>query len=137
MPARAARCVGFHRYRLCPRRRQECQPAMAQRRRSATPQNPQTRRPDGQCRARCSGLHGFSSGSPRQAARHQSHRAPQWRNQTAHQCRGRSACPRTSGRLASLPNEAAITRLIGALIMEQSEEWPKQILTGARTLHVS
>lgn len=35
------------------------------------------------------------------------------------------------------PNAAAITHFIGALIMEQSEEWPKQMLRAARPLHVS
>ncbi len=35
------------------------------------------------------------------------------------------------------PNEAAITRLIGALMKEQSEERPIQMLRAARPLHVS
>jgi putative transposase len=39
--------------------------------------------------------------------------------------------------VSMFPNEATITRPISALIMEQSEEWPKQILRAARPLHVS
>ncbi len=34
--------------------------------------------------------------------------------------------PRTSGGRASLPNEAAITRLIGAILLEQNDEWAVQ-----------
>jgi transposase-like protein len=58
-------------------------------------------------------------GASRQVAQHQPHRAPQWRDQA--QDRGRW----------HLPNEA-ITRLIGAILMEQSDEWAVQ-----RALHVT
>ena len=34
--------------------------------------------------------------------------------------------PRTGGGRASLPNEAAITRLIGAILLEQNDEWAVQ-----------
>ena len=35
-------------------------------------------------------------------------------------------CARTSGACASLPNENAIRRLVGAILMEQTEEWAVQ-----------
>lgn len=35
-------------------------------------------------------------------------------------------CARTDGTCASLPNENAISRLVGAILMEQTEEWAVQ-----------
>jgi hypothetical protein len=60
------------------------------------------------------GLHGLPRPTPGQDPQQPSARAPQRRDQASHR------------RRRHLPNEAAITRLVGALLLEQTDEWAVQ-----------
>ena len=67
-----------------------------------------------------------SVAAPGEAALHQPARTAERRDQAPHQVVGVRPRPRTGGGRASLPNEAAITRLIGAILLEQNDEWAVQ-----------
>ncbi len=114
MPALGpARRLGLHRHRLRPGGRRGSSPAMASGGRSTPAQVPKLaalmdtadRRP---------GLHGLPGRPPCQAALDQPARAPQRRDQAPH--RGRR----------HLPRRASIRRLVGAILLEQNDEWAVQ-----------
>ena len=78
------------------------------------PKLPEARHPDGRGRGGRARLHALPRPAPRQAALHQPARAAERRDQAPHQVVG------------IFPNEAAITRLVGAILMEQHDEWAVQ-----------
>ena len=118
-PCRAPRPrgrIGLHRHRLRTRGRRGGQNAMAQGRRPAAPQTAETRRLYGsgpRPRPTCwptwtsRPLTGPSCIPPTRSNEER-------RGQAAHRCRG------------IFPNEAAITRLVGAILLEQNDEWSVQ-----------
>jgi putative transposase len=77
----------FHRHGLCSRDARGGQGAVAQSRRPATPQRPQTRQDDGYRRGRRAGLHVVPATASHQAALDQSARTLERRDQAAHRCR--------------------------------------------------
>jgi hypothetical protein len=79
--------------------------------------------PDGECRGECAGMYDLPRPAPHQIARHKPHRATERRNQTPHRCGRRSGSLRINGSQPSLPDEASIRCLVGAIGMEQTEEW--------------
>src|SRR5215469_1176974 len=89
-------------------------PAMAPSRRSAQAQGGKAGGTNGRGRTRCACLHELSQRPPAKDPQYQSTGTPQWRDQAAHRSR------------RHLPNEAAITRLVGAILLEQNDEWAVQ-----------
>ena len=96
--------------RLCPERRRERQAAVASRRRPALPQGAEARRADGRSRAGRAGVHDLPPAAPGEAA-------------------SKNPLERLNGEIKRrtevvgiFPNEAAITRLVGAILLEQNDE---------------
>jgi hypothetical protein len=79
--------------------------------RSAPPALAQARRADGRQRARRARLHDVPQPAPHQAALHQPARTPQ------------KEVKRRADVVGIFPNEASINRLIGAVLLEQNDEW--------------
>ena len=111
---RPARRQRLHRHRFRPRRRRSRPPSVALGRRPTPAEAPQARRLSRRGRDRRPGLRGLPIRAPDQAALDQPARAPQRRDQAANR----------GGR--HLPNEAAITRLVGTILHEQNDEWAVQ-----------
>ena len=94
----------------CNRRRGRA-PDLAARRRPAQAALAQARRPDGRQRARRAGLHGLPGAAPNQAAL------------TNPLERLNKEVKRRADVVGIFPNEASIIRLIGAVLLEQNDEW--------------
>ena len=82
--------------------------------RPAPPQGAQARRPDGRCRARRAGLHGLPA----------AHRVKLHSTNPLERLNGE--IKRRTEVVGIFPNEAAITRLVGAILLEQNDEWAVQ-----------
>ena len=105
--------VGVHRHRLRPGPCRCRQPSGAGRR-SVRAQAAQARRPAGRGRGGRARLHDLPQGAPGQDPLHQPARAAQRRDQAANR------------RRRHLPQRGAITRLVGAILLEQNDEWAVQ-----------
>ena len=107
-----------------------CDGSVAAQRRaqSCATQTAQAGHPDERCRARHARLLVLPQGAPRQAAQHEPHRAAQRRDQAQDRGRRRVGARHAPGMAPRhpLPNKAAITRPVGAILMEQSDEWAVQ-----------
>ena len=88
--------------------------AVAPRRRPAQAQAAQARRPDGRGRARRAGLHELPA----------QHRAKLHSTNPLERLNGE--IKRRTEVVGIFPNEAAITRLVGAILLEQNDEWAVQ-----------
>src|SRR3954464_3415081 len=113
-PLGPARRLSLHCHRLRAGRRGGGQIAVAPRRRPTPPQGPQARCPDGRGRGERAGLHDVPRPASGEAALDEPAGAPQRRDQAPDGGRG------------IFPNEAAITRLVGAILLEQNDEWSVQ-----------
>ena len=111
---RPARRLGLHRHRLRPGDAGGRQRPVARRRRPDPAEGAEARRHPRRRRAGRARLHDLPEGAPGQAALHEPDRAPQRRDQAAHR------------RRRHLPNDDAIVRLVGALLLEQNDEWAVQ-----------
>ena len=87
---------------------------MARSRRPDAAQTAQAGCADGRCRARCAGLYDF----PKE------HRTKLHSANPIERLNGE--IKRRTDVVGIFPNEAAITRLVGAILMEQSDEWAVQ-----------
>ncbi len=109
LPFSSSSCFSrrLHRHRLRPGRCRGREQAMAPSRRSVASQGAEARRIHGRSRGRRTGLHELPERSPAENPLHQSARTPQWRDQAAHRC-------------------CRHLRLVGALLLEQNDEWAVQ-----------
>lgn len=87
---------------------------MAPGRRPAQTEGPEARRPDGRGRARRPRLHGLPLAAPGQAAL----------DEPLERLNGE--IKRRTEVVGIFPNESAITRLVGAILLEQNDEWAVQ-----------
>ena len=101
----------LRRNRVCPGRCRQCRRTVAPGRRPTQAQGAKARRPHGRGPARCPRLHELPQGAPPEVAFDQPARTPQRRDQATHHVVG------------IFPNENAITRLVGAILLEQNDEW--------------
>ena len=104
--------VGRHRHRLRPGRRRRRR--TWRRRRSAPPALPEARRPDGRGRARRARLHDLPD----------AHRAKLHSTNPIERLNGE--IKRRTEVVGIFPNEEAIIRLVGAILLEQNDEWAVQ-----------
>ena len=111
---RPPRRLGLHRHRLRPGRRRGGQGAVAQGRRSAAAQAAQARRLAGRGRDRRAGLHDFPA----------AHRTKLHSTNPLERLNGE--IKRRTEVVGIFPNEAAIIRLVGAILLEQNDEWAVQ-----------
>ncbi len=112
---RPPRRLGLHRHRLRPGRRRGRRQAMAPGRRSAARQGAEARRPDGRGRDRRARLHGLPQGAlgPRLHSTNPIERL-------------NGEIKRRTEVVGIFPNEDAIIRLVGAILLEQNDEWAVQ-----------
>ncbi len=87
---------------------------MAPDRRPAAAQTAEARQANGRGRARCPGLHGLPGPTPTKL------------HSTNPIERLNGEIKRRTEVVGIFPNEAAITRLVGALLLEQNDEWAVQ-----------
>ena len=84
----------------------------------ARPRVPKLAGADGRGRSRRARLHGLPGAAPGQAVQHQSARTRSTRNSSG-----------AADVVGIFPNEAAIVRLVGALLLEQNDEWATSAAT--------
>src|SRR5262249_35614780 len=104
----------LHRHRLRPGRRRNRPDPVAPGRRPAPSEGRKARRPHGRGRARRAGLYELPAGASTQAALDQPDRAPE------------DEIKRRPEVVGIFPKEAAIIRLVGAILLEQNDEWAVQ-----------
>ena len=106
--------LGLHGDRLRAKQRRGCKGPVAQGRRPAQAETAKARRLHGRSRRRRARLHGLSGRALVEDPLNQWPRTAQWRGQTPH--RGRRI----------FPNDDALVRLVGAILLEQNDEWAVQ-----------
>jgi putative transposase len=111
---RAARRLRLHRHSVCPGRRRGRANPVAQGRRPAPPQAAQTCRLPRRGRDRCARLHDLSA----------QHRTKLHSTNPIERLNGE--IKRRTEVVGIFPNDDAITRLIGAILLEQNDEWAVQ-----------